>query len=229
MRSYEKEILDEGTYTLEEYEECLSILGKIGRSFGGDRASLSAFKKTSPNSILDVGCGGGDFCALLARRYPETQVRGIDLSEEAIAYAQKNHQAPNLSFERSPSLLPADVITCTLVCHHMDDEELISFLKEARAQARQRVIINDLHRHPLTSLSFAFIAPWLYRNRLITHDGLLSIRRAFTRSDWKRYVAAAGIPKENCRISWHLGFRWIVEIDGTNCDHRRGPCGPQRS
>lgn len=47
--------------------------------------------------VLDAGCGvgyGTAFLAHLARR-----VVGIDLSEEAIAYAQQRYAAPNVEFE----------------------------------------------------------------------------------------------------------------------------------
>ncbi|MGE3953814.1 MAG: methyltransferase domain-containing protein [Parachlamydiales bacterium] len=212
-KSYELEALDTGDYTPEEYDDCLLKLGQIGEYLGGDENTLKAFKGLSPTSILDVGCGGGYFTALLAKTYPQAQVTGIDLSEAAIAFAQKTQpKLPNLTFkvqqEKSLAALePVDVVTATLVCHHMGDEELVQFLKEAKALAKQKVILSDLHRSPIAYASFE-VASRLFHNRLITQDGLLSIRRAFTRREWGRYLTQGAIT--SYQVRWRWPFRWIV-------------------
>ncbi|KAF3362721.1 Uncharacterized protein PHSC3_000708 [Chlamydiales bacterium STE3] len=224
-RSYEKELIDLGPshYSKEEYEECLTQLARIGRFLGGDRATLQSFKNLrNPQSILDVGCGGGHFTAELARRYPNASLLGIDLSAEAIAYAQKQHgnaKLNNLQFvaTTSPQLTyetnQFDVVTTTLVCHHMTDQQLITFLKEAYRVAKHSVIINDLHRHWLAYFSFACIAKPFFPNRLIFQDGLLSIKRGFKKKEWVDYLHAAEIPLKHCHLTWHWAFRWILKID----------------
>ena len=222
-RSNEKEYIDLGSeyYTVEEYQNCLSLLGRIGRVLGGDRASLLAFKSLCPNpgSILDVGCGGGDAAAKYAKTFPNCQVVGIDTSAEAIQYA-KQHDKNNLSFIHSsqPELQQEensyDVVTATLVCHHLNDEELIAFLKNAKNVAKKCIILNDLHRNWLAYASFALVVPILFRNRLIWHDGLLSVKRGFKKRDWKKLLKQAGI--ENYTIKWRWAFRWVVTIPSTS-------------
>jgi 2-polyprenyl-3-methyl-5-hydroxy-6-metoxy-1,4-benzoquinol methylase len=224
-RCYEEELIDLGPsyYSEKEYDECLIQLGRIGRFLGGNQATLQAFRKFSPpSSILDVGCGGGDLAIELAKHFPKTDVLGIDISNEAIRYARnqiKNTTIKNVRFEvpASPELSyernSFDVITCSLVCHHLKDDELIGFLKKSYQVAKKYVIINDLHRHWIAYLSFACIAKPFFRNRLIFHDGLLSIKRAFKKEDWIIYLKAAEIPLEHCSITWHWAFRWIVHID----------------
>jgi len=217
-RSSEKELLDLGLehYSQEEYEDCLKKLDQVGRWLGGDRATFSALSqlKRSPNSILDIGCGGGFMTKKLADRYPEAQVVGVDRDPAAIAFA-KRHQAPNLRFEHrnmdsfSDSY---DVVMATLVCHHMSDAELVSFIKDVYLVANQSVIFNDLHRHSFAYGAYAVLAPLLFHNRLITHDGLLSIKRSFKRKDWFRFFEEAAIPSRKCSVSWHFPFRWIVRI-----------------
>ena len=92
-RSCEKEYIDIGSscYTLEEYSHSLHQLSRIGHWLGGDTATFSAFDQLdqAPSSILDVGCGGGRFTRKLAEYYPQAQVRGIDISPEAIEYANE--------------------------------------------------------------------------------------------------------------------------------------------
>ena len=50
--------------------------------------------------VLDLGCGRGLILAELAKLYPNSRFTGIDLSEDAVAYANANTaDLPNISFE----------------------------------------------------------------------------------------------------------------------------------
>ncbi len=224
-RSEDKEFIDLGPefYTREEYSDCLKKLGSVGRVLGGNIATLSAFRglKDQPASILDVGCGGGDFTRVLAKKYPLAEVVGIDFSKAAIEYAKEHPQnvkLPNLTFNVPETLelksppKSYDVVTATLVCHHMSDQELVDFLKRAACVARKAVILNDLHRHHLAYYSYFILNPILFRNRLITHDGLLSIKRSFLKKDWISYMLQAGFKEYQYTIKWKFPFRWIITI-----------------
>ncbi len=227
-RSYDPEIIDLGPahYTVAEYDECLQKLSRVGRWLGGNAANFRALNRVSPSleSILDVGCGGGDFTILMAQHYPEAKVVGIEINPLAIDYAKRllaaqTHPPANVIFQwRKQAELPDppksyDVVMATLVCHHMQDATLIDFLKKACAIAKRKVILNDLHRHPFALWSFQALATLFFRNRLVQHDGPLSVRRAFTREDWKHYLSAADISPDRYTICWQWAFRWIVEIE----------------
>jgi 2-polyprenyl-3-methyl-5-hydroxy-6-metoxy-1,4-benzoquinol methylase len=225
-RSLQLEWMDLGPayYTEQEYNDCLLQLHYVGKYLGGDRATLNAFEKFCPavTSILDVGCGGGLFSRQLAKRFDNTHVYGIDTSPQAIAFANQHLEEDplsNLHFEipATPELnYPPqhfDVITSTLVCHHLNDAQLVDFLKRSCRIAKKGIILNDLHRHSMAYGGFALIAPLLFRNRMITHDGLLSIKRAFKKQEWITYLKAAQIPLNSCSITWHWAFRWIIWID----------------
>ncbi|MBA3722893.1 MAG: methyltransferase domain-containing protein [Parachlamydiaceae bacterium] len=229
-RSNQSELIDLGPayYTTEEFDDCHLQLDRVGRFLGGDRATIKIFKnlKFQPKSILDVGCGGGLFTIRLANLFPEADVVGIDIADDAIEFANKQikiQKKPplNLIFKKleEPNLKfpdkSFDVITATLLCHHLDDAELIQFLKQSYKIAKNGIILNDLHRHPLASAGFALLTPLFFRNRLVAQDGLLSIRRSFKRAEWFEYLKAADIPLERCFVSWHWAFRWIVYIDTT--------------
>lgn len=224
-RSSQLELIDLGScyYTLQEYRDCLYQLERIGRLLGGDRASFAAFKKLSypPESIIDVGCGGGFFTLKLGKKYPKAQVVGIDLSKQAIAFAQSHLFLPNVDFivssQASLDLPPqsVDVVTSTLVCHHLTDEQLVDFLKKACRVAKRAVIFNDLHRHFLATASFALLTPLAFPNRLIFQDGLLSIQKSFTSQDWVCLLTKAQIPSTCYSLTWHCPFRWILYIDTT--------------
>lgn len=229
-RSQQLEIIDQGSgaYTKEEYNDCLEKLDKVGRWLGGDQATFYALSKLSekPESILDVGCGGGLFTIRLAKLFPRVKIVGIDLNPQAIEFARNKvslikNAPPYLRFElrQRPDLNEPsksfDVVLATLVCHHIPDRELITFIANACRIAKKKVILNDLHRHPLALIFFKLIAPIFFRNRLVLHDGPLSIQRAFKYDEWVSYLEQAGIKKSQYRIRWHWAFRWIVEI---NCE-----------
>jgi 2-polyprenyl-3-methyl-5-hydroxy-6-metoxy-1,4-benzoquinol methylase len=219
-RPLKAEIMDQlpATYTAEEFTQCLHQLRRIGHHLGAERHTLQAFRNlaTSPESILDVGCGGGHFTARLAETFPNASVTGIDFNAEAVHFARQQHQRPNLAFknvdqkELQAEKHSVDVVTATLVCHHMSNPEIIDFLQRARKAARQAVILNDLHLHPLALGGFYIASRILYHNRLIIADGQLSIQKAFRRDDWSYYLHEAGIQEEQAHIRWCWPFRWLI-------------------
>lgn len=225
-RSQQQELIDLGSafYSKSEYVDCLHKLGCINHWLGGNRATFWAFNQLerTPESILDVGCGGGQLAIHLAKKFPYAKIQGIDLSSEAISFANEQlNKEPSIKTVRYSIPLSAslqeppksyDVLTATLLCHHLTDEDLIDFLKKSVEIAKEAVIINDLHRNIFASLSYGVIAPIFFSNRLIIHDGLISIKRAFKRKDWLEYLNLAQIPFEACSLSWHPFFRWILII-----------------
>jgi 2-polyprenyl-3-methyl-5-hydroxy-6-metoxy-1,4-benzoquinol methylase len=224
-RIHKLEYIDLGPdyYTELEYKDCLYQLGRIGKYLGGNRATFKAIQamKEPIQSLLEVGCGGGSFSFECAKRFPDIKIVGIDLAREAIEYANQLTVATplqNLQYKIQDSkkslaeCKSVDIVTATLVCHHMQDNEIIEFLKNAKRVARTAIIINDLHRNWIAYLLFAIVAPIFFCNRLIIHDGLLSIKRAFIKSDWKYYLTQAGINEEDQQITWYFPFRWVVTI-----------------
>jgi 2-polyprenyl-3-methyl-5-hydroxy-6-metoxy-1,4-benzoquinol methylase len=227
-RSQEKELIDLGPdfYSQQEYTDCLRKLFRVNRWFGFFRSTrklLANFPKAS--SLLDIGCGGGLFILNLSKFYPEVQMFGVDINEQAIVEAkqeldiwQKKSLAMRVSFIHQPhpdKILNQefDLISATLLCHHLGDEELIQFLQETLQKARYAVIINDLHRHWLSQKLYAMFSRILFNNRLISHDGLISIRRGFTRDEWILLLKKANI--EHYQLKWCLPFRWQIVIRQT--------------
>ncbi len=221
-RSHEPELIDLGLYEPEEYSNCLYQLDRIGRYLGGDKATFWALRQIDYlSSILDIGCGGGLFTLRLGHQFPNAKIVGADISEGAISFAKERRKEDVvenvefvLSLQKEINYSPEsfDVVTATLMCHHLNDGELINFLKDSYKIAKKAVILNDLHRHELAYIGFACMSPLFFKNRLIMSDGLLSIKRAFTRSEWQHFLKAAEIPPDECFITWHWAFRWIITI-----------------
>jgi SAM-dependent methyltransferase len=225
-RSQEKELLDLGPdfYTHEEYAQCLKKLFTVNKLFGFFRSTVKTLNNFLKDStLLDVGCGGGLFLLHLNKFFPQMKMLGSDISAAAISEAQQVLQTwrlkqPDLrvafELQQQPELELAknsfDIILVTLVCHHLTDMELINFLQQAHFAAGKAVIINDLHRHRLAHWLYGLISPLLFQNRLITHDGLISIRRGFTRTEWKLLLRQAGI--QNYQLKWGFPFRWQLVL-----------------
>jgi 2-polyprenyl-3-methyl-5-hydroxy-6-metoxy-1,4-benzoquinol methylase len=229
QRSREPELIDLGFkyYSIEEYNQCLYQLGRIGKYLGTDKSMIKLFSKMNQpiNSILDVGCGSGAFTRQLAEKFQDTQVVGTDICAEAISYAQNQKEIyqskknlDNLKFElRFDAELNEpeksfDIVTSTLVFHHLSNENIITFLKKSKLIARKAIIINDLHRNWLPYMSCKVLMPLFFPNRLVCNDSLLSIKKSFTYDDWKYYLYKAGFNNKDYKISWYWPFRWIVEI-----------------
>jgi 2-polyprenyl-3-methyl-5-hydroxy-6-metoxy-1,4-benzoquinol methylase len=223
QRSYQKELIDLGPayYTHAEYIDCLKKLFRVNKFLGIFHDTVRMLRKFNKHAtLLDIGCGGGLFILHLAKFFPQMQLRGIDISTVAINEANTalhhQHPKPNISFQcqtQHELMQPqnsVDIILLTLVCHHLTNPELVSFLQEAYATAREAVIINDLHRHSVAYWFYRLISPVLFRNRLITHDGLISIRRGFTRYEWKLLLEQAGI--HHYQLKWRFPFRWQLVL-----------------
>lgn len=223
-RADKKEILDLGPehYTQEEYIKCLQLLDRINQFLGGFKASGRTFKKLKDlTSILEVGCGGGTHCSYLHRLFPKAKVLGIDICKEAIEYSQLSlpqaakervffHHQKEKTLDYPDNSF--DVVTTMLVCHHMTDDEIVVFLKESYRVCSQAVIINDLHRHFFAYLSFSLLVPFFFPNRLIWHDGRLSVRRAFRKADFEALLKKAGFQKNQTVLRWHWAFRWTLMV-----------------
>ncbi len=221
-RSQEKELIDLGKeyFSQDEYTDCLHKLFRINKLFGFFQSTVKTLRSfPTSSSLLDIGCGGGLFILHLSKLFPEMKMIGIDISSDAISDAEKSRQ---MWLQKNPHLQvffhlqnntkldfdknSFDIITATLVCHHLSNEELIEFLKQVYFTANKAVIINDLHRHYFSYWFYRLISPLIFRNRLITHDGLISIKRGFIRKEWHSLLRQAGI--QHYQLKWCFPFRW---------------------
>lgn len=90
------------------------------------RDLLNALPVIHARSVIDLGCGPGNSTEVLAARYPQAQLAGIDSSPDMIAAAQQ--RLPHISFRvqqlqtwNDPGLF--DVILANAVLHWLPDHE----------------------------------------------------------------------------------------------------------
>ena len=169
-------------------------------------------------SLVDVGFGHGDMLRAIAhwaRRHGKTaQLTGVDLNPRSapVARAATDPALAITYITGDAADLPVapDFIVSSLVAHHMTDTELTGFLRWMEATAKRGWFINDLHRHPIAWAGFRMLSALLRWHPIVRHDGALSVRRAFVRSDWRVLLAAAGLAVPPVTIRWHLPFRLCV-------------------
>jgi ubiquinone/menaquinone biosynthesis C-methylase UbiE len=181
------------------------------------------FPAGRPLRLADLGSGGGDTLRHVARwtrrQGVGAELVGVDANSFMLDYASAKSQAyPEISYQQadifSPEFAsqPYDVLTASLFCHHFTDAELVSLLRRWHRQAGVAVIINDLHRHPLAYYSIKCLTRLSGGSRLVQNDAPLSVARAFSRRDWQRLLAQAGITEYSLRWCW--AFRWQVVVAG---------------
>ena len=227
-RATTPELMDDLGLASEELRQNLDELETINTWLGGYRPVLAALARLRPHfpagrplRLADLGSGGGDTLRHVAawarqQRLP-VALTGVDANAFMLGYAAAKSAAyPEISYQQldifSPGFAaqPYDVLTASLFCHHFTDAELVALLRRWHQQAGVAVVLNDLHRHWLAYYSIRLLT-WLLRgSRLVQHDAPLSVARAFSRADWRRLLAAAGIERYTLRWCW--AFRWQVVL-----------------
>ncbi len=227
-RSTETELMDDPAIGFPAFADCLRDLAIVNVLTFGYRPTLGWLKRMYKNtkseekiSIVDIGSGGGDMLRQIAqsaeRNKQKVDLTGVDLNPWSGKYA-RTVTSPLLpiTFETSDIFDFApdrqfDFAISALFTHHLNNDQLIRFLKWMDQHTVKGWFINDLHRHPLAYVLFKYLSRFLRLNYMVQHDGAISVKRAFTKDDWTRALITAGIPLGQTRIRWCFPFRYIIE------------------
>ena len=224
-RSYELEYLDTGNYTPEEYEDCIAELQFVNR-WMGDAHSLKStlFPEVESSSltsfsILDVGAGSGELLRVAATWARQTNRRlravGLELNERsAESIIEESSRFPEITSVRGDALkLPFsdsefDYVMCSLFTHHFVEEQIVQILREMSRVAKRRIFVIDLHRHPIPYFFYTTIGKLILKNRLIRHDGALSILRGFKAEELLELAQRAGL--SDISVEHHFPSRLVL-------------------
>ncbi len=119
---------------------------------------------TSPESVLDIGCGEGVVTQRWARAIAPARVVGLDLDDPAIAAEWEKHAAPNLEYvAHAAQALPFadgefDVATAIEVLEHVPDPR--ATLAEMARCARNHLLVSVPHEPLWRALNIARGAYW---------------------------------------------------------------------
>ncbi len=171
-------------------------------------------------TILDVGCGDGFMLRQLAKRLRWKGVSvdfiGIDINDTILHFAkQESHGIPNITYRNLDVLdapeLECDILICTLMLHHLEEQQIPQFLKRFTEIAKIGVVINDLERNAAAHFLFKTFSLFFLNSPVAKNDGLVSIRKGFRKNELK--VWAMAMKEYSHRIQWKLAFRylWIIQ------------------
>jgi trans-aconitate methyltransferase len=214
------EMMD-GDCSYEDFRDCLRSLEQVNRWLLGYRPTLAWLERLprkphEPVHIVDVGSGGGDLLRQIAgrlrRRGIAVQLTGIDLNPYAArAAAEFTPTELGIAWVTGDALLyrpekPVDIVASSLTAHHLEDEEIVAFLRWMEATARTGWFLNDLERSERTCRIFAWAAAAAGWHRFVRHDGPVSFRRSFQKDDWFRLLEMAEIPRDAVTVEhWRPG------------------------
>lgn len=202
------ELMDEPA-SRDELRACLRDLERVNRWTLGYRPLLQWLRTAVParNShpihVLDVGCGYGDTLRRIeewsSKQHAGVELTGMDVSNDTVDIAAE--ASPQTSkirwiagdiFTYKPDK-PVHIVISSLFTHHLDDANVIRFLKWMELHAVLGWFVNDLSRDAIPYHLFRIFSRLMRFHPYVQHDGPVSIARSFVAQDWHRLCGAAGV------------------------------------
>ncbi len=163
-------------------------------------------------SILDVGAGdgwlGNQMEKFGARLCWNWRVTNLELNPVPLQLSTGRHNVAGSALALPFADNSFDVVIASQMTHHLtNDAEVVQHFREAWRVARQGVFITDMTRS-----TFLYAMIWLAVRALrmtpkMRADGLLSVKRSWTRDEIAALCAQAGI---NATVKPYFGSRWIL-------------------
>ena len=227
-RSLLPELMDDPSLDAVTLQQALNEVTLVNRILGGNKVTthgLDYFFEKFPKrqySIADMGCGDGatlrtvaDYCR---KKGISVSLWGYDFNPKSIALArEKSTDYPEIQFEVQDILkldadhFSYDIILSVLTMHHFTNAEIDRFLNQFLQLSRLGVVINDLQRSRLAYVLFKGFSRVFMRSHIARYDGLISIKRAFTKKEL--VIFTKKLPVTLYQLSWRWAFRylWILE------------------
>ncbi len=169
-----------------------------------------------PWRILEIGSGGGDVLADMARRRPEHTFHGVDISSVAVERSRRRWASlKNIQFFTGdvlgdPPSGRYDAVFCSLFLHHFDELDAVNILKKCRLYSQQLVLVDDLCRTPAGYVLAWLGARVLSRSRVVHHDAPASVAGAFTPAEARILAGGAGLSRIEITTHWPERFLLIA-------------------
>ncbi|MCS6849493.1 MAG: methyltransferase domain-containing protein [Anaerolineae bacterium] len=219
-RSPASELLDERAYRdLDELRGNLRDMARYDRWLGVSALALQLATADLPltsaaHTGLDVGCGSGGFIAHARRTSSTVCWLGLDVSQDVLRVARRDHPELNGICAQGTRLPFADagvdVVTCIHLLHHLAPPNAIALLREFARVARLRVVCLDLTRSAGTLIGAWLLTRLTSRNRLTRADGVQSARRAYTPEEAADLARRAGW--SDFEVRTHGPFRYSLTL-----------------
>lgn len=164
-------------------------------------AAIVASDGLSRVRLLDVATGSGDIPSALnswARRQGlDMELIASDMHPLTVRVAQERQSRTEIRVvQHDAALVPFrsssfDIAMCNLALHHFPPDEAVAVLREL-ARVGRHVIVSDLVRSRPAFLS-AHIMGGILRHQLTSHDGPVSVQRAYTVPELASLADRAGL------------------------------------
>jgi ubiquinone/menaquinone biosynthesis C-methylase UbiE len=227
-RSLKLERIDTGDYTPEEYDRFLHDIRLVNRFAGDNRALKKTLlrevrrEKLKEFSVLDVGAGSGELLRMIAKfarkNESEAALFGLELNaRSARSILEESKDFGEIRSVRGTALdLPFadksfDYAICSLFTHHFTDDNIIKILQELSRVARRKILVIDLHRHPMAYFFYQLFCAAFRISPLVREDGSLSILRAFVPQELDNLAERANL--QNFEVKRSMPFRLVLEAD----------------
>lgn len=225
-RTDSDELLDLGVGTDEDVKANFDDLRRINRYLGGISALTQhiyprLLVHAGTTTLVDIGTGSGDIGEFITRwakqHNIDLNIWGVDLSARNLRLTRNTSDAAVETRIQADALhLPfkdgsVDYFISSLFLHHLSPEMVKKLLARTYQLANKGIIMSDLTRGRLPQLAFKLGQPIFARNFLTQHDGMASIRRAYTPDELLHLAQTAGLT--NARVYRHLGWRMTLVCD----------------
>ena len=208
------EALDDQALSSGEMGKSLQDLAMVNRFWGSSGALARRIIRSARREgltrpqVLDVGAGAGDGAQRLERRLRagglEPRVLALDLQWRHLAFGRRSSkERPTRAVAADAFALPLsdgaiDWAVSTLFFHHFSPEENVRLLRELGRVARHGVAVLDLRRHTIPLIIVSLLGRLFFRTRVSVHDGMASVRQAYTPEEATR-IAAEALPGADVR------------------------------
>lgn len=213
-----------------EVAQILAELELVNRWLGGINAVLEPVKVISSNlaaagqpvRLIDFGAGSGDVCKAFlgwaSRQNIDAEALAVDFNQTVCSVA-RGHIRPDLHIICGDVLRPpfdkgsADIIVCSAFLHHFSNEEIVAILSSFKCMARFAVV-SDLQRSRLAWYGIRLLTALFSKSRPVRHDGPLSVRKGFRKSELRRLFQRADYPDGKIEWCWAFRYRAVFELAG---------------
>ena len=225
-----EEVLDAPRHGDAELRIYLKTLGRLNWIFGANAPMLRELDRgvrlhgiSGSVSVLDVGTGGADLSRAIVRwavrRGLRPAVVACDRHEQVVEAAREfcagipeitvvKEDAANLPFPAGSF----DFAVCSLLLHHLSEQDILLMLARLRSITRHAVVVNDLVRSRLGYAGVKLGTRLVSRNWMIRNDGPISVLRAFTLAELREIARRAGC--EDMVFRKHAFFRMTGVTNG---------------
>lgn len=232
-RTDEDELMDDFSITDERLTLALEQLRLVNQWLGGYRTTMRAIapflrdRAGQTTRLLDLGTGIADFPEHIVRwgaaQTPplDIEIVAIDANPATVAYARATlaqRLPPDLLAKVHVEVADAldlpyadqsfDLALGAMFLHHFGPDRATTIVRGMARVARQGIVINDLHRHPLAYYGIYALTHVLPAAPMVRHDGPLSVLRGFKAPELAAIATAAGL--EQASVRWLFPFRWLL-------------------